>query len=44
MSKENMTADQHMTWCAVWNKAILQGIKPYIAVKMAYEAASKVTT
>ena len=37
-----MTTDQHMTWCAVCNRAILAGIKPYIAVKMAYEAAAKV--
>jgi hypothetical protein len=37
-----MTTDQHLTWCAVFNRAIRSGVLPYIAVRMANEAASKV--
>lgn len=37
-----MTTDQNLAWCAVYNRAILSGIKPYIAVRMANEAAAKV--
>ena len=37
-----MNIDQHLTWCAVYNRAILSGVKPYLAVRMANEAASKV--
>jgi hypothetical protein len=39
--ERNMTTDQHLTWCAVYNRSILAGIKPYIAVRMANDAVSK---
>lgn len=34
-----MTTDQHLAWCATWNRAILSGSRPIDALAQANAAA-----
>ena len=33
--------NKHLAWCAAWNKAIFQGLKPIEALRLAQAAEAK---
>lgn len=38
-----MTTNQHLAWTATWNRAILAGLRPIEALRLADAAAAAVT-